>query len=192
MPGPSSAAGVAAGTPQPDLWARGMNITADYGTQLVYASGVCENIGRGPASGPFIIQVGITIENDEGTLAYAKNFQVPADLTLTGPPIFTQVVVQPHTESDLARLPIPVSGALQNMYLTGPLEVPLQFVDVPPHATYTAGFTVDVYGQVPDSNWANNQYPGLGPGLGTFWFTSPEARERDGTFIIERAHRRSI
>lgn len=162
-----------------------MNITADYGTQIVYASGVCENIGRGPASGPFLIQVEMTIESDDGTFTYAKNFQVPADVTLTGPPIFTQVVV-PQGESDLARPPIGPGGALQNMFVTGPLEVPLQFVDISPHATYTAGFTVDVYGQVPDSNWANNQYTWPGQ----FWFMSLEAREREGQFVIERARKR--
>jgi hypothetical protein len=189
MPGSSSTSGAAAGAYAPDLWAKGMNITAYYETQRVYASGVVENIGLGAAFGPFIIQVAITIDSDDGTSEYAQNFLVPEGAIITGQPIFTQVVVQPQAESNLVRPPTAGGEHLQNTYVTGQMNVPLLFNDIPPHAIYTAGFNVDVYGQVTnDYNWANNIYSRPGH----FWFMSLEAQEREGVFVIERGRKRSI
>jgi hypothetical protein len=189
MAGSSSAPGVAAQSLQPDLLAKELYITAEYGVGLVYASAVCENLGPGAAHGPFSIAISVDLRNpDDDTVraSYVENFQVPADVTLAGgPPVFTQELVRPQAESDVAAAPIHVGTPFQTQYVTGRMAVPLFFLDTPPYTVYTAEFLVDPYFEVPDHNRVNNIYSWSGGKH--FWFISQEARERQGPFVIERA-----
>lgn len=113
---------------------------------------------------------------------------VPANVTIAGTPIGAPMPVQQQIESDVS-LPVTNAGGLwQSTYVTGRMAVPLEFNDILPHATYTAGFTADIYGQVSgDPNWANNvyNYPGY------FSFLSLESQDREGPFVIERVRKRS-
>jgi len=202
MPRSRSAPRAAAQTPLPDLLAKQMDITADYGTGLVYISCVCENLGPGPAYGPFEIAVAVTITYwDEGdeletTLDYFKDFEVPADVTLWGgprrvfEPPWDQAEAEAEAEADVARPPIE-SGPFQTEYVTGALELPLLFRDTCTadgrcYATYSqAQFLVDVCYQVPDYNRTNNAYNWPGD----FWFMSREP-ERRRPLVIERTRKR--
>ena len=179
---------VAAVGATPDLEARAMNITAYYATDRVYASAVCENVGMASATGPFTIQVEVTIQSDDGTTEYAENFLVPEGVTIHGKPRYTQMMIRSQAESHLVRPPVDVSGLLQTTYVTGQMYVPLLFRDIPPHATYTAAFLIDIYGQVTnDYNRVNNVY-----NSDVFWFVSLESQQQEGMSVIERGRTRQI
>ena len=183
MAGSSSTSEALALAP-PDLLAAGMNITAYPGEGRVYASCVCQNIGLGPAYGPFVIWAEITIENG-GTTTYQQSFTVPADVVISGTPIRAPMMILPQAESDVARPPTS-GGTMSTTYVTGEFWVPLEYFNVN-SATYTAGFTIDVFGQISnDVNRANTvyNYPGY------FTFLSPEAREQEGTLVTRRASKR--
>ena len=186
MTEPSSAPGAPAQSLQPDLLAKALLITAEYGTGLVYVSAVCENLGPGPAHGPFDIAVSVDVRDaGDGTVraSYVESFQVPANVILAGgPPVFAPELVQSQAESDATAAGIHVGTPFQTQYVTGRMSVPLYFRDTAPYTVYTAEFLVDPYYEVPDHNRANNMYS-----FGTFWFMSLEARKRQGPFVIERA-----
>jgi len=60
-------------------------------------------------------------------------------------------------------------SAFNSTYVTPPMEVPLEYVDVDPHAKYTGGFTVDINFQVSEIRRDNDVY--TWPGY--WWFLSP-------------------
>ncbi len=184
--GSSSTSGSAADPlAPPDLLAAGMNITAYPGEALVFASCVCQNIGLGPAYGPFVIWAEITITVDKWATTYQQSFTVPADMVISGTPIRAPMMALPQAESDVARPPTS-GGTMSTTYVTGEFSAPLEYFNVN-SATYTAGFTIDVFGQVSnDVNRGNTvyNYPG------NFSFLSQQAQEQEGPLMIRRPSER--
>jgi hypothetical protein len=180
----------------PDLWAKGMNITADYGTGTVYVTGVCENLGPGPVSGPFLNSLSVTIEyNDDSegglrvTESYSQNFAVPSTVTLWGGPSVFAPLVRRQDGKKASVLPPPSAGAFQSTIVSGPLPLPLMFYDSDANAVYTlAQFWVDSNYQTDDYNRANNQY--FWPG--DFQFLSSAARAQKAPVVVKRTREGSI
>ena len=172
----------------PDLQAVGMHITADYAAGQVNVSATTDNIGVGTASGPFIIAVQVSIENDTNLTEYAREFEVPSDVIIYGRPLYEQGLTitsaSEHAPSRASASTVVIPPWLHRSYTTGVMSVPLEFVDVN-GAYYTASFLVDPYYQVPDYNRSNNQYTWPG----RFFFLSPagQARARKEPLIIKRS-----
>lgn len=160
----------------PDLKAVQLNISATYANDMVNVSGLIENIGVADASGPFYIAISVNLSTGASLTSYNQLFEVPAGLTLYGT----------HVTLPLIRRPTPPGGIIINprptSYQTANMEVPLRFYDVD-GTTYTAEMLVDPYYQVDDPNRTNNAYSWPG----SFWFMSLAAKEKKGTFIINRA-----
>jgi hypothetical protein len=146
----------------PDLLAKEMLVTAAIPAGPVSVRAVVENIGLGSATGPFTIAVWVAISTDSGITEYAQNFDVPASVTLWGKPIF---------EPAVAAAMIVGGGEVpffKTTYVTPPMEVPLEFVDVEPYAQYTGGFTVDINFQVSELRRDNDTYTWPGK----WWYLS--------------------
>lgn len=153
----------------PDLLARQLNITAVYASGVVNVAAVVENIGYASATGPFRIDVGVTIG---GETTYFQSFEVPASVTLSGRPVLEQA---------FARGIIGSAPVLRTQYTTPAMEVPLLFRDEDPNAIYTAQFIVDEENQIAESNESNNMYTWPG----TFWFMSPAAKKAGQRVVIK-------
>jgi hypothetical protein len=159
----------------PDLKAVQLNIVATYANDTVNVSALVENVGVGNASGPFDIAVSVNLQSDEELTSYNQLFQVPAGVTLYGRPL---EVLEPAL---IRRPPVGIINPRPTSYWTGPMEVPLRFIDVD-NSTYTAEMLVDPYYEVADANRANNAYSWPG----TFWFMSLAMKKKKGIFTIQR------
>jgi hypothetical protein len=178
-----------AGLAQADLFAKTMNITADYGAGLVYVTAVCENLGPGDAQGPFIISVEVAFGPNGTETSYFENFEVPASVILHGgPPVAVDPTRLQADSAERSGSITSIGGPFQTSYVTGRMAVPLHFRDADPATFYTASFLVDSYYEVPDHDRANNQFtwPGDPTASPTFSFMSLAARERRGPFVIAR------
>jgi hypothetical protein len=108
----------------PDLKAVQLNIVATYANDTVNVSALVENVGVGNAGGPFDIAVSVNLQSDEGLTSYNQLFQVSAGVTLYGRPL---EVLEPAL---ISRPPVGIINPRPASYWTGPMEVPLRFIDV--------------------------------------------------------------
>lgn len=154
----------------PDLLAKQLNVTAVRADGIVNVAAVVENIGAASASGPFRIDVGVTLG---GSRTFFQSFEVPASVTLNPRPVFEQALARG----------IIIPSPFQTRYTTPPLVVPLVYRDEDPNAIYTAEFIVDEENQIAETNEANNHYTWPG----TFWFLSPAAKRRNAPIVVERS-----
>lgn len=119
----------------PDLWAQNLNITAHYGTGKVDLSATVQNIGLGSASGPFTVTIWAYIGDDNGEREISQSFEVPASVTLYGKPVLEMAL----------NAAVDLQGPFRHSYVTPPMEIPLEFIDVVPHATYLqAGLLITI------------------------------------------------
>jgi len=143
----------------PDLYAKEMLVTAKVPGGPVSVRAVVENIGLGSAKGPFTIAVWVAISTGGGGITeIAQNFDVPASVTLSGTPVFEAAMVAGAGDISV----------FNTTYVTPPMEVPLEYVDVEPYAQYTGGFTADINFQVSEIRRDNDTYTWPG----RWWFVS--------------------
>ena len=129
-----------------------------------------QNVGLGNASGPFEIDMAITLDRGGVTTSHVQNFEVPASVTLYAKPIF---------ELALARRAVVVTNPFETEYLTDRMEVPLYYRDEDPSTIYTIDYLVDAEYQVPDADRSNNIFHAI------WWTTTPGASRRGKPFVVE-------
>jgi hypothetical protein len=140
-----------------------MLVTAKIPSGPVSVRAVVENIGLGSATGPFTIAVWVAIYTGSGGITeISQNFDVPSNVTLSGRPIFEPVFAAAMITG------VGNISLFNTTYVTPPMDVPLEFIDVDPYAQYTGGFTADINFQVSELRRDNDTYTWPG----RWWFVS--------------------
>jgi hypothetical protein len=154
----------------PDLAEKGVVLTLDHTARTLGVAALIQNVGLGNASGPFEIDMAVTLDRGGFTTSYVNNFEVPVSVTLYAKPIF---------ELALARSAVVVPTPFETEYLTDRMEVPLYYRDEDPSAIYTIDYLVDAEYQVPDTDRPNNIFHAI------WWTTTPGASRRGKPFVVE-------
>ena len=117
----------------PDLVAQTVILHVHHDTRQLGVAALVKNIGVGSATGPFEIDLAVTLIRGDVTTSFVQVFQVPANVTIFGVPIFTTELQQsPHSASSQA---LPPGGPIvtpSSEYLTQAMQVPLYYRDEDP------------------------------------------------------------
>jgi hypothetical protein len=154
----------------PDLAQKGVVLMVDHTARTLKFAALIQNVGLGNASGPFEIDMAITLSRGGLITSHVHNFEVPASVTLYAKPIF---------ELALARSAVAVSNPFETEYVTDHMEVPLYYRDEDPSTIYTIDYLVDAENQIPDADRSNNTFHAI------WWTTTPGASRRDKPFAVE-------
>lgn len=154
----------------PDLRAKGAVVKVDHASRQLWVAALIENIGLGSATGPFEIDLAVTLRRGDSVTSHVINFVVPSTVRLSGTPVLQQA---------LARAPVGNPTAFQTQYVSQQMQLPLHYRDEHPSATYEIEFIVDAEGQITESNESNNHF------FAKWWTTSPAASERSTPFVTE-------
>ncbi len=165
----------------PDLAANTVVISVDHIARTVKFAALIQNVGLGTASGPFEIDMAVTLYRGGVTTSYFQTFLVPAGVTLGG----RRALAEPDlsvTMHMLDRSGVVVHNPMSNTYLAAPMELPLYYGDENPSARYRIDYLVDAEYQISDPNRVNNIFSQP-------WFTStPEAVGRLAPFVAESSY----
>ena len=187
---------------RPDLVARTVQLHVNHSTKKLGVAALIKNVGRGPAHGPFRIDLAATLYRGGVTTSFVQVFEVPAGVTLYGEPVIAQAMATAENGQAANGHDQPVQGtggqmtAAQNAafppfpgwplppifsqeYVTEDMVLPLFYRDESPSATYEFEFIVDSEQQVSESNEGNNHF------FVRWWTTRPESVQRTTPFEVE-------
>ena len=154
--------------PRPDLYAANVVLSKNHAKRELGVAALVRNIGQGNASGPFRIDLAVTLFKGEVVTSIVRAFEVPAGVTIFGEMVFTPKIAF-----------IPDDLAISSEYVTESITVHLGYIDENPSCRYSFEFIVDSEKQVVETNEANNHFK-----LETFFMTS-KALQRDKPFVTD-------
>jgi len=154
--------------PRPDLYAANVILNKNHATRELGVAALIRNVGQGNASGPFRIDLAVTLIKSGVITSFVRAFEVPVGVT-----IFGEMVLTPGATA------IPGDIAISSEYVTESMTVPLGYIDENPSCRYSFEFIVDSDKVVAETSEANNHFK-----LDTF-FVTPAALQRDTPFVIE-------
>lgn len=155
--------------PLPDLVAQTVILKVNHATRELGVAALIRNIGEGNASGPFRIDLAVTLIRNGVTRSIVQVFEVPAGITIFGKP----VLAPPEA------IAIPGGTTPSSEYVTETMEVPLYYRDETPSCVYEFEFLVDAEQVVAETNEGNNHF------FVRWWTTTPAGTQRDTPFVIE-------
>jgi hypothetical protein len=163
--------------PRPDLLAANVVLRKNHAKRELEVAALIRNIGQGNASGPFRIDLAVTLYKGvhKDVTSIVRAFEVPAGVTIFGEMVFTPKLAF-----------IPDDLAISSEYVTESITVHLGYLDDNPSYRYSFEFYVDVDKVLAETNEANNTFK-----LPDTFFMTPNTLQRDKPFVIEYVLRRS-